>query len=112
MAEDQAPVEAPKIKPRKGWTVDCVKLKIVDEFPDYWLIEFGDGTTDEISKKALVGLPWLPPAPVLRVGGRARVLSGAVVNVCAIQGEWALGREGPTVSPFRVSDLTPLEDEG
>jgi len=115
---DIEPVEATKIKPGSKVTVEleCVfdyGLPAVD-------VRFPGGQIRTLPRQFFADLPWLPPAPVLRVGGRAAV-SGLIVRnglpetveVRAIDDAWAMVKwvDG-TCSARRVSDLTPLEDEG
>lgn len=108
--ETPAPSQPPAPQPGKGWIVNCVSLKIVDEFPDYWLIEFGDGTTDEISKKALAGLPWQPPPPPPwepKVGGDADWKGDLVIVRGIFEGRaWVEDFDGDLVT-VSLSDLSP-----
>lgn len=107
---DPAPSQPPAPQPGKGWIVNSVSLKIVDQFPDYWLIEFGDGTTDEISKKALAGLPWSPPPPPPwepEVGKEACWLGDLVIVRGIFEGRaWVEDSDGDLVT-IPLSKLSP-----
>jgi hypothetical protein len=109
MAEDQASA-APKIKP--GSTA-VVTIKATDPGKNYCTIEFPNGHRDEVHVDCLADLPWQPPAPVLRVGGRARNEHGDDVTVLHIGKDKAMYEDIDGEEWLSdLADLTPLEDEG
>jgi|GEM_PF-3870907 len=113
MAEDQAPapVEAP-IKSGSKVTVELTYEGLMDD-PMCAAITWPNGMTEPVFFDNIKDLPWLPPAPVLRVGGRARTIMGTEVQIKAIDGRWAFVRNArDTYGAAPLSDLTPLEDEG
>jgi hypothetical protein len=106
-----APVEAP-IKVGSKVTVE-LELVGNGEGGQIITVKWPDGHVNPISRCRLADLPWLPPAPVLRVGGRALVKGGLFAEVRGIESGTAWLRFDDGVYGCRgVSDLTALEDEG
>ena len=104
-----APAPAPKIKPGSRVTVELCCLQYERGMAG---ITFPSGWTHFVDARTVADLPWQPPAPVLRVGGRA-LAKGTLVNVRALDEGWAMIRwPSGTCGAILVSDLTPLEDEG